>query len=90
MSEQTKQQATISAQTKTSFRDKWVNNPDLAFAETVREGSDIFNWILNRTPMKRWGKPDELAGAAVFLSSEASSFVTGLVLVADGGMSIAI
>lgn len=49
-----------------------------------------FNWILNRTPMKRWGKPDELAGAAVFLSSEASSFVTGLVLVADGGMSIAI
>jgi gluconate 5-dehydrogenase len=49
-----------------------------------------FNWILNRTPMKRWGRGDELAGAAIFLSSEASSFVTGHVLVADGGMSIAI
>lgn len=49
-----------------------------------------FNWILNRTPMKRWGRHDELAGAALFLSSDASSFVTGHVLVADGGMSIAI
>jgi SAM-dependent methyltransferase len=35
-------------QTAGSFRDKWLNNPDLAFAETSREGSDIFNWILNR------------------------------------------
>jgi SAM-dependent methyltransferase len=37
-----------SEQTAGSFRDKWVHNPDLAFAETSREGSDIFNWILNR------------------------------------------
>lgn len=37
-----------STQTADSFRDKWVNNPDLAFAETSREGSDIFNWILGR------------------------------------------
>jgi SAM-dependent methyltransferase len=35
-------------QTVGSFRDKWENNPDLAFAETLREGSDIFNWILGR------------------------------------------
>jgi len=39
---------TPSDQTAGSFRDKWVNNPDLAFAETSREGSDIFNWILTR------------------------------------------
>jgi SAM-dependent methyltransferase len=39
-------------QTLTSFRDKWVHNPDLAFAETIREGSDIFNWILNRNGFK--------------------------------------
>ena len=35
-------------QTVKSFRDKWDNNPDLAFAETLREDSDIFNWILGR------------------------------------------
>lgn len=35
-------------QTAGSFRDKWVHNPDLAFADTSREGSDIFNWILTR------------------------------------------
>jgi SAM-dependent methyltransferase len=34
--------------THRSFKDKWANNPDLAFKETLREGSDIFNWILNR------------------------------------------
>jgi len=37
-----------STQTARSFRDKWENNPDLAFSETLREGSDIFNWILGR------------------------------------------
>ena len=47
-------------------------------------------WIAQRTPMKRWGRPDEIAGAAVFLSSEASAFCTGHVLVVDGGMTHAI
>ena len=44
-------------QTATSFRDKWVNNPDLAFAETSREGSDIFQWILTRNGLSA---PDDL------------------------------
>jgi len=35
-------------QTSKSFREKWENNPQLAFAETLREGSDIFRWILGR------------------------------------------
>jgi SAM-dependent methyltransferase len=35
-------------QTRKSFKEKWENNPDLAFAETLREGSDIFRWITNR------------------------------------------
>jgi NAD(P)-dependent dehydrogenase (short-subunit alcohol dehydrogenase family) len=41
--------------------------------------------FLIRTPMKRFGKVEELAGAAVFLASEAASFVNGEVLVVDGG-----
>ena len=40
--------------------------------------------------MKRWGAPEDIAGAAVFLASEASAFMTGQVLVVDGGMTIAI
>jgi gluconate 5-dehydrogenase len=49
-----------------------------------------YEWIRNRTPMKRWGTPQDLAGAAVFLASDASAFMTGQVLVIDGGMTIAI
>ena len=38
-------------------------------------------------PMGRWGKPEEMAGPAVFLASEAASFMTGQVLVIDGGQT---
>ena len=38
-------------------------------------------------PAGRWGEPDELAGAVVFLASAASDFVNGQVLVVDGGLS---
>jgi NAD(P)-dependent dehydrogenase (short-subunit alcohol dehydrogenase family) len=41
--------------------------------------------FLMRTPMKRFGRVEELAGAAVFLASDAASFVTGQILVVDGG-----
>eukprot|EP01036_Dinobryon_divergens_P003143 gene3143-biopygen2789 len=49
-----------------------------------------YDWICNRTPMKRWGAPEDLMGAAVFLASEASAFMTGQVMVIDGGMTVAI
>ena len=52
------------------------------------ENKDIYKTIINRTPAGRVGETDELAGAAVFLSSSASSFVTGQSIVVDGGFSI--
>ena len=44
------------------------------------------DWLCHRTPAARWGKPEELMGAAVFLSATASDFVNGHVLFVDGGM----
>ena len=43
--------------------------------------------ILGHTPMRRYGEPDELIGAVVFLASDASSFVTGTEIIVDGGFS---
>ena len=44
-------------------------------------------WLTNRTPNRRWGEVAELAGAAVFLASDASSFVNGHILYVDGGVT---
>ena len=47
-------------------------------------------WVSKRTPAGRWGQPEELAGLAVFLASSASNYMTGQMLVMDGGMSVAL
>lgn len=53
----------------------------------IRVGGHPFNeFIIKRTPARRWGEPSELAGAAIFLASEASNFVNGHVLYVDGGI----
>ena len=44
-------------------------------------------WLCKRTPAGRWGRTEELGGAAVFLASAASSFVNGQILYVDGGMT---
>ena len=44
--------------------------------------------IVARTPLGRWGKPEDIAGAAVFLASPAAAFITGVILPVDGGYSV--
>ncbi|WP_429301093.1 glucose 1-dehydrogenase [Paraburkholderia sp. GAS199] len=45
------------------------------------------NWLIGRTPSRRWGEVDDLVGAAVFLASNASNFVNGHILYVDGGVT---
>jgi gluconate 5-dehydrogenase len=64
----------------------WIESPMLRKAlagDTAREAK-----ILGRTPMGRFGDPDDIGWAAVFLSSKAGKFITGTVLPVDGGASI--
>jgi len=50
--------------------------------------SDSFNaWLVQRAPMRRWGELEELAGAAIFLASDAASYVNGHILYVDGGVT---
>jgi hypothetical protein len=52
--------------------------------------AEFDGWVKQRTPMGRWGTPADLGNVAVFLASEASAFVTGQVLYADGGLLAAL
>jgi gluconate 5-dehydrogenase len=47
-------------------------------------------WVCKRTPLGRWGQPEEIAGLAVFLASKAADYMTGQLLVIDGGMSVSL
>lgn len=55
--------------------------------EALLKDHDFNSWIETRTPMGRWGDPAELGGAAVFLASDASSFVNGHILYVDGAFT---
>lgn len=44
--------------------------------------------VINRTPIGRWGEPDDLPGVAIFLASRAADFITGVAIPVDGGFSI--
>jgi gluconate 5-dehydrogenase len=47
-------------------------------------------WVKARTPAGRWGEPEEISGLAVFLASEAANYITGQMVMIDGGMSVAV
>jgi gluconate 5-dehydrogenase len=50
------------------------------------EDEKFNTWICGRTPLGRWGRPEEVAGAAVFLASPASDYITGQIIYVDGGI----
>jgi gluconate 5-dehydrogenase len=55
--------------------------------QTLMADEKFSAWVCARTPQARWGKVEELQGAAIFLASDASSFVNGNILFVDGGMT---
>jgi len=50
------------------------------------ENPEFDKWLCSRTPANRWGSPEELLGALIFLSSSSSSYVNGQILYVDGGL----
>lgn len=53
----------------------------------LRDDAATEKFVIDMVPMKRWGKAEDIVGAAIYLASEASSFVTGATLVVDGGQT---
>jgi NAD(P)-dependent dehydrogenase (short-subunit alcohol dehydrogenase family) len=61
---------------------------DTRLASAILKNEDLLKHVVDRTPMRRYGLPDEIAGGALYLASDAASFLTGHTLVIDGGMTI--
>jgi gluconate 5-dehydrogenase len=55
--------------------------------EPLVNNETFSNWLISRTPSKRWGNVEDLVGSAVFLASAASNFVNGHILYVDGGVT---
>ncbi len=62
----------------------WIETP---MTEPARFDAARNRAILDRTPLGRWGTPDDIVGPALFLASDAARFITGAILVVDGGYS---
>jgi gluconate 5-dehydrogenase len=60
---------------------------DTELTSALVNDEEFSKWVATRTPAGRWGRVEELGGAAVFLASDASSYVNGQILYVDGGMT---
>jgi NAD(P)-dependent dehydrogenase (short-subunit alcohol dehydrogenase family) len=63
----------------------WIETP---LTEPLREDPERAAAILGRTPLARWGTPEDVAGPVLFLCSKEAAFITGAILPVDGGYSI--
>ncbi len=63
----------------------WIATP---LTQALRDDVTRSSAVLARTPLGRWGKPEDIAGPALFLASPLASFMTGAVLVVDGGYMV--
>jgi NAD(P)-dependent dehydrogenase (short-subunit alcohol dehydrogenase family) len=63
----------------------WIATP---LTQPLRDDPARNSEIVARTPLRRWGKPEDLAGAVIFLCSPAAAFITGVILPVDGGYLI--
>lgn len=61
---------------------------DTKLASAILKNDALLKHVVDRTPMARYGTPDEIAGGALYLASDSASFLTGHTLVIDGGMTI--
>ena len=52
----------------------------------MTQDEELLAWLKTRVSLERWGRPEEIAGAAVFLASNAASYITGQTLNLNGGL----
>jgi len=64
----------------------WINTELTRKARKDVQG--LHEHIIARTPLGRWGEPEDLEGTAIYLASRASDFITGVALPLDGGFSV--
>ena len=61
---------------------------DTKFASAIISSEEICNYAVSQIPLGRYAKPEEMAGAVLYLVSDAASFTTGASLICDGGMLV--